>query len=216
LGGIMVWWDNVPNWPAVAGVTCSMSIEFTVDGSVVNIAYGTNLANDGGGNDAIIGFSGGNGEPVGAAIDWSAIPSLPGAAVSGDGSSAPDLGVTARPVEGTATDLVVGNLPAYTPGIPAIAFFALAVGSGPPGGIDLSLIGAPGCNFYPDATAPLLITGIEDLANNPGVISIPLSLPAGAAGNDVFAQAAVWNDLLPPNNANLTLSNGICLKVGSL
>ena len=216
LGGIMVWWDNVPNWPAVAGVTCSMSIEFTVDGSVVNIAYGTNLANDGGGNDAIIGFSAGNGEPVGAAIDWSAIPSLPGAAVSGDGSSAPELDATARPVEGTATDLVVGNLPAYTPGIPAIAFFALNIGASPVP-IDLSVIGAPGCMFYPAAApTPLLVTGIEDLANNPGVISLPLSIPAGAAGNDVFVQAAVWNDLLPPNNANLTLSNGICLKVGSL
>ena len=97
-----------------------------------------------------------------------------------------------------------------------IAFYALNIGASPLP-IDLSVIGAPGCFFYPAAApTPLLITGIEDLANNPGVISLPLSLPAGAAGNDVFVQAAVWNDLLPPNNANLTLSNGICLKVGSL
>ena len=106
LGGVMVWWDSIPNYPgpafgnpATAGETSSCSIEFTADGSVVNIAFGQDLhGTDAGG--ALIGFSAGNGEPEGGLLDWSSIPALPGAAVSGDGSQAPRLQVTPRPIAG--------------------------------------------------------------------------------------------------------------------
>lgn len=215
LGGVMIWWDNVPNWPAVAGVTCSMSIEFTQDGSVVNIAYGPNLANDGGGNDAIIGFSAGNGEPVGGLTDWSAIPALPGAAVSGDGSSAPTLDLATRPVENGSADLVMGNLPAYPAGIGHIGLFALNTTVNPVP-VDLGVIGMPGCPFYPGLNpAPIVITAFED-PSLPGEIVLPFPLPAATAGFDVYAQGAALHIQLPPNQLGLTLSNAVCFKIGTL
>ncbi|MCK5942053.1 MAG: hypothetical protein KAI24_08805 [Planctomycetes bacterium] len=214
-GGVMVWWDNVPNWPAVAGVTCSMSIEFTQDGSLVNIAYGPNLANDGGGNDAIIGFSAGNGEPVSTPIDWSAIPSSPGAQVSGDGSSAPTLDLAQRPIENSSIDLVMGNLPDYPAGVGRIGLFALNLGANPVP-VDLGIIGMPGCPFYPAlAPSPVIITGFE-LPTTPDDIVLPFPLPPGIAGTDVWVQGAALHIVLPPNQLGFTLTNGVCFRVGSL
>lgn len=215
-GGLMVWWDNVPNWPAVAGVTCSMSIEFTADGTLCNIAYGAALANDGAGNDAIIGFSAGNGEPVGGNIDWSAIPAAPGAQLSGDGSSAPTMDLSARPVASSTLDLVVGNLPApAAPGIPRIGLFVISTAAAPfP--VDLGFIGMPGCPLYVGGT-PIIITGLEDVVNTPDEIRLPFPMPAPAfAGAEIHVQGAALHATLPPNSLGLTISNGLCLTLGTL
>ncbi len=215
-GGVMIWWDNVPNWPAVAGVTNSMSIEFTADGSVGNIAFGGALANDGGGNDAIVGFSAGNGEPIGGAIDWSAIPAAPGAQLSGDGSSAPTLDLSARPVTGTTFDFVLGNLPdPLAPGIPRLGIFALSSTAFPlPGGLDLGVIGMPGCPLYIGAN-PIVLTGIENPAA-PGDIRLSFTIPAGTPNQSLYIQGLAQNAVLPPNSFGFTISNGVCWQVGSL
>ena len=214
LGGIMIWWDAVPNYPGVAGETSSCSIEFTADGSVVNIAYGNDLHSTNAGA-TLLGFSAGNGEPVGAAVDWSAIPALPGAAVSGDGSSSPTLELSDRPVEGQGTTLVMGNLPDYPPSVPHIGLFAINFAASPVP-VDMGIIGAPGCSFYPALTpSPTIITAFE-APTFPGTIELPLNLPAGIAGADVFVQGAALHVTLPPNSASLTLTNGVCMKVGSL
>ena len=214
LGGLMVWWDNVPNWPAVAGVTCSMSIEFTADGTLCNIAYGAALANDGGGNDAIIGFSAGNGEPVGGNIDWSAIPAAPSAQLSGDGSSAPTLDLSGRPVTPNTIDLIIGNLPApAAPGIPRVGVFVVSTAAAPfP--VDLGFIGMPGCPLYVGGT-PILITGLEDVVNSPDEIRLPFPMP-NFPGAEIHAQAACLHATLPPNSLGLTVSNGRCLTIGTL
>ena len=200
LGGVMVWWDNVPNWPAVAGQTMSFSIEFTQDGSVVNIAYGPTLYNEGGGNDAIIGFSAGNGEPEGGLTDWSAIPALPGAELSGDGSSAPTLALDNRPVENTNVNLVMGNLPEYPAGVAHVGIFALntTVNAQP---VDLGSIGMPGCPFYPGlGNPPILITAFED-PSLPGEITLAFPLPAGAAGFDAWVQGRCAARSVPAERA---------------
>ena len=218
LGGVMIWWDDVPNWPAVAGETMSFSIEMTLDGSVVNIAYGATLWNGSAGtsgNDAIVGFSAGNGEPVGGATDWSAIPALPGAAVSGDGSSAPTLELSNRPIAGSAADMVMGNLPVYPGGVPHIGLYALNI-SGSTTPVDLGIIGAPGCPFYPSlAPSPIIATGIES-ATLPGEIRLPFPFNSNTAGLDVYAQGAALHVQFPPNALGFTLTNGVCIKIGSL
>ena len=213
LGGVMIWWDNVPNWPAVAGVANSMSIEFTNDGSVVNIAYGAGLAADGGGNDAIVGFSAGNGEVVGGAIDWSAIPAT--GVVSGDGSSAPTMALSARPVTSSVIDLVLGNLPApLAPGIPRIGLFVLSANGPIPGGLDLGFVGMPGCSLY---QAPDFVhTAFENVAA-PGDIRLPFALPAAVfSGFDIHVQGAALHAVLQPNALGMTVSNGVCLTLGTL
>ncbi|MEC8652175.1 MAG: hypothetical protein VXY92_06405 [Planctomycetota bacterium] len=216
LGGVMIWWDAIPNYPGPAnggpaGETSSFSIEFTPDGSVVNIAYGADLHNTDAG-DTLIGFSAGNGEPVGGLLDWSAIPALPGAAVSGDGSKAPALSVAQRPIAGNVVDLVMGDLPAGITGFPQIGIFALNVSANPVP-VDLGIIGAPGCNFYPAITGAVVNTAFES-PTNPGTISQPLPLPASAVGVDVWVQGGVLNQLFPANSLGITFSNGVCLKVG--
>ena len=212
-GGVMIWWDNVPNWPAVPGSVNSMSIEFTADGSVCNIAYGTNLVANGSG-DLLVGFSAGNGEPVGVQIDWSGIPASPNAQVSGDGASAPTLELAARPVTGAAVDLVLGNLPApAAPGIPRIGIYVLSV-TGIPGGLDLGIVGAPGCRLY--QAADVLLTGIENPAA-PGDIRLPFAMPGAAfSGFDIRLQGAALHATLPPNALGMTLSNGVCMTLGTL
>ncbi|MFK7742694.1 MAG: hypothetical protein AB8H80_20445 [Planctomycetota bacterium] len=214
LGGLSVWWHDVPNWPAVAGVTNSMQIDFTPDGAVVNISYAGNLACDGAGNDAIVGFSAGNGEPVSTSIDWSAIPAAPNAVVSGDGSSAPTMDLSGRPVTGSTIDLVLGNLPAPAgPGVPRIGIFVLST-TQIPGGLNLGSIGMPGCLLY--QAADVLLTGIENPAA-PDDIRIPFPLPGAAfSGFDVLVQGAALHAVLPPNALGLTLSNGICMTLGTL
>tara|TARA_R110002072_G_scaffold241027_1_gene399525 strand:+ start:72047 stop:73963 length:1917 start_codon:yes stop_codon:yes gene_type:complete len=211
LGGLMVWYDNVPNWPAVAGATNSMSIEFTPDGSVCNIAYGTLVAN--GSGDALVGFSAGNGEPVATPIDWSSIPAAPGAQVSGDGSSSPTLELSARPVASTTIDLVLGNLPApAAPGVPRIGIFVLST-VGIPGGLDLGVIGMPGCLLYQNAS--ILLTGFESAAT-PDEIRLPFTMPGPAwAGFDIYAQGAPLHAVLPPNALGITVSNGVCMTLGT-
>jgi|GEM_PF-3452626 len=219
LGGVMVWWDSIPNYPgpafgnpATAGETSSCSIEFTADGSVVNIAFGQDLhGTDAGG--ALIGFSAGNGEPEGGLLDWSSIPALPGAAVSGDGSQAPRLQVTPRPIAGGSTSLVIDQLPGGVPNVPQLGIFALNLSANPVP-VDLGIIGAPGCNFYPSLASVVAFSNFEDPLN-PGTISFNLPLPASAVGVDVWAQGGVLNLVFPANNLGITFSNGVCLKVGA-
>ncbi|MFT4839680.1 MAG: hypothetical protein ACI8UD_003255 [Planctomycetota bacterium] len=212
LGGVMIWWDNVPNWPAVAGATNSCSIEFTADGTVCNIAYGSNLVANGSG-DALVGFSAGNGEPVGGLIDWSAIPAAPGAQLSGDGSSAPTMGLSARPIGGTSPDLVMGNLPSTIAGAPRVGLFVINTVGLP--GIDLGFIGMPGCPLFVGGS-PLIITGIEDTVNSPGEIRLPFALPAGFAGTDIYLQGGALHFVFPPNAFGVTLSNAVCFTLGSV
>ena len=50
----------------------------------------------------------------------------------------------------------------------------------------------------------------------PGTIELPLNLPAGIAGADVYVQGAALHLVLPPNSVGLTFTNGVCMKVGSL
>ena len=79
--------------------------------------------------------------------------------------------------------------------------------------VDLGIIGAPGCNFYPAITGAVVNTAFES-PTNPGTISQPLPLPASAVGVDVWVQGGVLNQLFPANNLGITFSNGVCLKVG--
>jgi hypothetical protein len=213
-GGVMIWWDNVPNWPAVAGATNSFSIEFTADGSVCNIAYGSSLVADGSG-DLLVGFSAGNGEPEGIQIDWSAIPGSPGAQVSGDGSSAPTLTLGSRPVMGAPVDMILGNLPdPILTGVPRIGLFVIST-TAIPGGLDLGTIGMPGCLLY--QTGMVVTTGIENVAA-PGEVVNPFAVPGNPAfsGFDLYVQGAALHSLLPPNALGLTLSNGVCMTIGTL
>ena len=107
------------------------------------------------------------------------------------------------------------NLPAYPAGVPHIGLFAINFAASPVP-VDLSIIGAPGCSFYPAlAPSPTVITAFEALTF-PGTIELPLNLPGGIAGADVFVQGAALHLVLPPNSVGLTFTNGVCMKVGSL
>ena len=214
LGGVMIWWDDVQNWPAVAGVTSSFSIEFDPTGSLVNIAYGPNLSCNGSG-DLLIGFSGGNGEPIGTAIDWSAITGNPGV-VSGDGSSATVLDVSARPIEGTTIDMVMSNLSVADPnGLPRIGLM-LATNNPGPFPLDLGVIGAPSCFYHLDPAGFIALTAIEDIINTPGELRLTLPIPTGLNGAELNWQGVFLWPQLPPNSLGMTVSNALCFRTGTL
>src|SRR5690606_13638682 len=108
-------WDNVWNWQdTAAGAPLSeanfVQMELLPNG-LVFLSYGNSLGNGGSvDNEAVVGFSPGGGQPLSAAIDWSAIASL----TTGNGAGI-SLDASGRPVLGTTVDLVVDLIPSSSP-----------------------------------------------------------------------------------------------------
>jgi hypothetical protein len=195
---VRVTFANVPEWPVPAALN---TIQITIDSaSNVDIVYGA-LANTGvaNGNNAIVGFTPGNGSRLPPAIDISA--SLP--YTSGDGQTPPEMVLDARPVIGTTFNLVTKNL------LPATPLQITALGDTlTPFPIDLSFLGMPGCSLHHNALVLLTTTGA-----GPDLIQ-PFAVP----NNPTLLNAALAAQAFPLaiglNPFNLIASNAVCFRVG--
>jgi hypothetical protein len=125
------------------------------------------------------------------------------------------MALSDRPVTSSVIDLVLGNLPApLAPGIPRIGLFVLSANPPIPGGLDLGFLGMPGCSLY--QAADFVHTGFENMAA-PGDIRLPFALPGAIfSGFDIHVQGAALHAVLQPNALGMTVSNGICLTLGTL
>ncbi|MEO6593849.1 MAG: hypothetical protein ABIP94_03755 [Planctomycetota bacterium] len=208
-GGVRITWDNIPNWqdPAYTGLPAQInSVQLQLlPGGLIFLSYGSSLGNGGSvGNEAIVGFSAGGGEPV-QRLDWSAITSYQ----SGSGRLAPTIDASALPIYGTSPNIVVSNLGATT------LFGGVIAGTTVlnPGVSLLGPLGVP-CNLH--ATPDVLVLGVAAA----GSFTVPFPIPNNAmlTGFVLAAQGFGLDPTLvgplPLNSLGGLLSGGLRLTVG--
>ncbi len=198
---VTITWYQVPEWPAALPNANTFSLTLWATGQVdINYNALTTL-NTANGNNAIAGFTEGNGNRLPASQDLSVTMPFQ----SGDGAIPPVLGMSARPVIGTTPNIVTTNITAGT-----TVQLLIAGLNGLPAPIDLTPFGLPGCNQHiqPFATLVNVIT-----PNN--TFEQPFAIPVGASylqNVQFFFQAAPLTPGL--NQANALTTNGICTKIG--
>jgi hypothetical protein len=197
---VRVTWADVPEWPVLTAIN-RMQVTLDASGNVTTV-YGT-LANTGigNGNNAILGFTPGNGSTLPPAIDISA--SLP--YQSGDGRIPPVLKLSARPVLGTTFNIVTSNVDPATP------FELLALGDTlAPFPVSLGFLGMPGC---------FLLNNFPVLATLVGPPTPDFTSSFTVPPNPVFFNAQLTAQAFPfslgANPFNLIASNGVCMRVGN-
>ncbi|MFO1076095.1 MAG: hypothetical protein U1E73_00050 [Planctomycetota bacterium] len=200
-------YDHVPEWPAVAGFDNTIQVTLHASG-LVEIFTGnlTNRDLNYGGNNAIIGFSEGNGGRLPSQINY--VQSVQTAYQTGDGAIPPIMTMDARPVLGTSPHVITRNI---TPGTQFAFYVATLQGSTPQ---SLTPFGLTGCfahvNYLPGSLVGTFLTGL----NAQNEFSVTLPVPNSPAYQNVqfFFQAAPLTTGLNP--AGILTSNGICTKLG--
>ena len=201
-GSVTITWDSVPEWPAGPN-TNTIQVILNANGDV-EIVYG-NLSNEAvaNSNNAIYGFTPGNGSPLPAQIDIST--EILAGYMSGNNAILPILTPDSRAVLGSTPNVVTSNLTAGT------QFGALVVGTqAVTPALDLGGFGMPGCflhcNFF------VVFTQVLDPVT--GTFNQPLPIPSNPAltNQTIVMQSA---PLTPGFNAlGLLISNGLCLRIG--
>jgi choice-of-anchor B domain-containing protein len=198
-GGVRITWASVPNWPITSGGICDVQLELLPSGQVT-FAYGQQLANAGSSNDAIVGFSAGNGEPLTPQVDWSALNGF----ITGDGSVGLAIDGDARPVLGTTVNLTVDNIPAGAP-IAAVIYGLTKFNPG----IDLTALGMAGCFQYCSHDSVSLALAPGSSMTEAFVIPNSVTL----SGLTVIVQSGAYAPGIVPNLLGATSSNGIELTL---
>ncbi len=171
--------------------------------------WGT-MSQAGGGNwPTLIGFTPGNGAADPGIIDLSAQTVFTTSSID-----QPPLALASdvNPVLGTTVNLTQTNVTGLSLGI---NFVTLAnLGPLSPGGLDLALIGAPGCvaNVDINTGAGYVVSNIPGV----GTLTTPFPIPAGPLsiiGLSFYCQG-VWLDATQ-NAGGLLTSNALRLKIGS-
>ncbi|MBL8724747.1 MAG: hypothetical protein JNK49_11915 [Planctomycetes bacterium] len=195
---VRVTWLNVSEWGVPAAVN-TMQVTLHDTGNI-DIFYGS-LGNRSNGNNAITGFTPGNGAGLPAAMNI--LASLP--FQSGDGAKPPVLTMDARPVIGRATNIVTTNI---TPGTTFQLFIAGL--SGVPSPISLAPFGMPNCFQH---ISPFTAFGVAN-SQPGGDFAVPFTIPNDNSYQNVqfFFQAAPFTPGL--NTLGVLTSNGLCVKIG--
>ncbi|HZN38914.1 MAG TPA: hypothetical protein VFD82_08930 [Planctomycetota bacterium] len=196
---VRVTWANVPEWQVPTALN---TIQVTIHQSGnIQIVYGplanTHIVN---GNNALLGFTPGNGSRLPPPIDISAAMPY----TSGDGQVPPILGLHARPVIGTTFDLVTTNL---APGTP---FQVLSLGTQlAPFPVDLGFLGMPGCSLHHAFLVLLTVTG-----PGPDLVA-PFSVPPNPSLFNQQLTGQGFPFALGLNPFNLIATNGVCMRIGN-
>lgn len=194
-------WQGVPNWPAVANEVCDIQLTL-YDSGQFDIAFGTLFNSDpASGNDAILGYSKGDGSPLGGLTDWSGA----GAIQTGDGAFPPNLFVDGRPIAGTSVDVVVDSLTAGT----GAGFISIGLLPQSPG-LNLGPFGMPGCTSNLNIGA--IVTSVFVFAAN-NELRWTWNVPTGFNNTQVFLQSGTITPGL--NAAGVLATNGVCAKIGT-
>ncbi|MFN9757542.1 MAG: hypothetical protein ACK58X_14110 [Planctomycetota bacterium] len=200
-------WLNVAT-RGIAATSNTFQMAFFGNGNV-EFRWGVMSVAGGGTWPTLVGFTPGNGAADPGSIDITA--SLPFATA---GVDQPALALTsnANPVLGTTVDLTLANVTGANLGL---TFLSLGnLGPLSPAGLDLGIIGAPGCvaNIDLNSAVGFLVSNIPGL----GTLTTPFAIPANQLaliGVQLYAQSA-WLDATQ-NAAGLTTSNAVRLGIGS-
>ena len=207
----VITWDNVESLPGTTAAQtanpCRFQAQFDLSTGNVNYVYQT-MTTIGGSqsyDDTIVGWSPGGPSPDLGPIDVTTLTSLSLAATETAGLK---VATTAAPVLGTSIDFVTSNVTGFNLGINFLSVVAL-----PGPGLDLTILGAPGCFAHVDINAGVgnLISNIPGL---PGLsVSLPLPNSSSLAGFALSSQS-IWLD--PTANAfGIITSNGVNLTLGA-
>jgi hypothetical protein len=200
-------WNAVPT-RAIAASSNTFQMAFFANGDV-EFRWGVMSQAGGGGWPTLVGFTPGNGAADPGSIDITA--SLP-FATAGIDQPALALTANANPVLGTTVNLTVGNATGANIGLTFLCLNNLGPLS--PAGLDLGVLGAPGCVANVDIN-----TGTGFLVSNiPGVgtLTTPFTIPANQValvGLQIYGQS-VWLDTTQ-NAAGLLTSNALRMGIGS-
>ena len=206
----IVTWDNVESLPGTAAAQtanpCRFQAQFDLSTGNVNYVYQT-MTTIGGSqsyDDTVVGWSPGGPSPDVGPIDVVTLSSL---ALAATETLPLKLAASAAPVLGNTIDFVTSNATPLGLGINFLSVVAL-----PGPGLDLAILGAPGCFAHVDVNA-----GVGNLISNvPGLPGLSVSLPIPsnpALAGFALSSQSVW--LEPTANAfGLLTSNGVNLSLG--
>lgn len=200
-------WLGVPD-RAIAATSNSFQLACFANGDV-EFRWGAMSVSGGGGWPTLVGFTPGNNAADPGTIDITA--SLP---FSTSGIDQPPLALASdvNPVLGATVNLSQTNVTGLSLGINFVTLSDLGPLS--PGGLDLALIGAPGCvaNVDINTGAGYVVSNIPGV----GTLTTPFPIPAGPlsiVGLSFYCQG-VWLDATQ-NAGGLITSNALRLKIGS-
>lgn len=211
-------WDNVDNWPTAVANPSTMQFQLDLSSGAVTIlwtAIDTSLASTFGTQHLVGWKAGGAVTDNGSQVLATALPFTTSSQLLPMALTASPSPVS-TPTTGSTVVYSTTNIPEFAPGAGVyIAINILSLTQIPAPGVDLVIIGAPGC--------PALVGTLDVIQNMVGVTpsnSVSLPLPPGLpAGLQIFSQSAsliVPNSL--PNGQNpfgLTTSNAIASTIGS-
>ncbi|MFY9344875.1 MAG: hypothetical protein WAT39_20445 [Planctomycetota bacterium] len=207
----IVTWDNVESLPGTATAAtpnpCTFQAQFDLTTGDVHYVYQTMTT--GGGSqsydETIVGYSPGGPSPDNGPINLVTLTAvvLPPVEVM-----PLKLTASAAPVLGTTIDLVTSSESNPNVGVNFLSLAAI-----PPPGIDLGIIGAPGCFAHID-----LSTAVGNAISNLGaplpsmIVQLPIPVTASLSGILITSQSA-WLDA-GANPFGVITSNGVSLTLG--
>jgi hypothetical protein len=196
-------YDHTGTTPANAN---TFQFQFDTSTGAVHLVFQTMSAL---GNARLVGYSPGGASFDPGNTDISAV--LP-ASITLTGTDVSPLALTAsaRPLIGTSINLVTSNETGISVGVNFLSLVQI-----PAPGVNLAIIGAPGCPALVDINA-----GVGNFIGTPGLpglaLSVPLAIPniPLLLGSSIFSQS-VWLDAAA-NPFGLLTSNGVQLLLGNL
>jgi hypothetical protein len=205
-----VTWDNVESLPGTAAAQtanpCRFQAQFDLNTGNVNYVYQamTTIGGSQSYDDTIVGWSPGGVSPNLGPVDVTTLTTLLLPATETLGLK---VTATAAPVLGNTIDFVTTNTTNVGIGVNYLSVVPL-----PGPGIDLGILGAPGCSAHVDINA-----GVGNLISNvPGLppLNVTLPLPNNPAlAGFVVASQSVWLDGAA-NALGLLTSNGATVTLG--
>ena len=188
---------DIPDWGLAGSSSNKFQIAFFAGGPVEFRYEQMDI-----GGISTVGFSSGNGAYDPGSMDLS-FEMVRGFS-TGRGAVAPILSATNRPVLGSSFELQTNNMPLTSIfGLNFLSFTQHA-------GLDMTSIGAPGCNQYAGADTAALILVNGGKASR--LITLPIDLRF--LGMEIFSQSGA---VTPTANAlGLVVTNGLRLRLGDL
>jgi hypothetical protein len=196
---VRITWLNVGEWPS--GALNTMQLTLHASGQV-DMSFGA-LANPtvANGNNAIVGFTNGNGARLPAPQDLSATMPFQ----SGDGAIPPLHSMSARPISGTTPNILTQNIAAGT----LFSFQLLGFASIPTPGLPLAGFGLPGCFLHVNPLSNVFLPVVS------GTVSYPVPIPGGATFLGVQLQSQNLPLTAGLNPGGAVSSNGMCFRIGA-
>jgi hypothetical protein len=206
LGSIAyVTWDGVWDFGgSTAASANTFQFQFDTATGAVHLVFGTISTL---GNARLVGYSpGGNSSDPGNTDLSAALPAS--ITLSGADGAPLALAASARPLIGTTINLVTSNQTGTSVGVNF-----LGVAQIPAPGVDLGVIGAPGCPALLDVNQAVgnVIGNVTGLGMS---IAVPIPNNTALNGLQLFSQSA-WLDA-SANTFGILTSNGVALVLGNL